>query len=136
MPWTSQLSLLIITVLLAQAPACGQESGTVVVTEKDGQFTAKDSDTGQVIRVEVGHPLVIKLPIVPAAGAVWHIAKSDALKQTEATRFVTKEGKPGARGEQVFQFVVEKPGKHVLLFTLDRGEELRGSCSFKLDAQK
>ncbi len=134
MPWNLTILVLIVGALPLGAPAFGQEKNRVTLTEKQGQFATVEE--ARIIRVRVGDTLVVSIPALPANGSVWHIVTSDGLKETQGTKYETKEGMPGAKGKQVFQFVVEHLGQHDLVLRLDRGNEIRGFCVFKLEARK
>jgi predicted secreted protein len=137
MPWNSKLLILIIWMLCSQVFASCQQSDRVSVTEKNGHCTNTDSGEGEVVRVRVGDTLIVRLPVIPATGAVWHFANSEVLKEKERTKYeLLEQGKPGAKAKQVFQFMVKKHGQHTLLFTLDRGKERISVCTFRLDARR
>jgi predicted secreted protein len=138
MPWKPKLLLLIASVVLAEALTFGQDKGRVIVTDKEGDSVASDSDDGQIVKVKIKDELIVTLPVTPATGDVWHARHYEGLKETDKTHFeLVEKGKPGARSMQVFQFSVEKKGKYILLlFTLDHGDELKRVCTFKLDARE
>jgi len=99
------------------------------------RWVFNDKDAGKTLNVCVGDTVIIRLPATPSSGSVWQLTASSGGSATEKTRFdLVEKAKPGAKAEQVFQFIVQKPGQHELRFSYRRGEASLQSSLFKLNA--
>jgi len=140
MPRNLKLLLLIVGVVVLEVFTFGQaKDRRLTVTEKDGQFTDRDIDVGPIIAATKGDTLIVKLPVTPSNGEFWQVVTlPEGLQEAEKTRYeLLEQPMPGAKGVQVFQFVIETSGRYILLFTRERGKGgLRAVCTLKIIAKE
>jgi predicted secreted protein len=119
-----------LLVLLSCTLVCGPSAKN----HRELVFTEMDSDKTHL--ASVGDFIVFKLQAVPANGYVWHVTAGEGVAQTKTSRFeLVEPGQPGARGVQVFEFVIRQKGQHELRFSYERGETVARVCTFRLKAQ-
>jgi inhibitor of cysteine peptidase len=86
------------------------------VHSQGNPVTVTESDNNTQVNLNVGDTLVVKLPSTPGTGYSWTVAQNNAslLRPVGANAKPSDTGRPGAPGEQIFQFRAVSGGGEAL----------------------
>lgn len=116
--------------------SCGFAASFLLTSCHGKTIVLTNADKDKTVTVRKGDTIIVKLPVTPATGYMWHLRSGPAaMVQVGSSQFEPlnqEAGKPGASEMQTFHFLAQRTGHDELSFTYGRQLEALKQISFAI----